>query len=71
MSYVGKIGRGRVLIGNNVREARSSVAAGCCCEKELEIADFDVENIDSISVMIFHHPRMASTHTHPLPIILP
>jgi hypothetical protein len=46
---VGKIGRGRVLIGNNVGEVRSSMAAGCCCEEELAIVDFDVEDIDSIS----------------------
>jgi hypothetical protein len=46
---VGKIGRGRVLIGNNIGEARSSMAAGHCCEEELVIVDFDVEDIDSIS----------------------
>jgi hypothetical protein len=46
---VGKIGRGRVLIGNNVGEARSSVAACRCCCEELAIIDFNVEDMDSIS----------------------
>jgi hypothetical protein len=45
---VGKIGRGRVLIGNNVGEARSSVEAGCCYEEEVAIIDFDVEDINNI-----------------------
>jgi hypothetical protein len=46
---VGKIERGRVLIGNNVGEARSSIEAGHYCEEELAIIDFDVKDINSIS----------------------
>jgi hypothetical protein len=49
MSHVGKIGRGRVLIGNNIREARSSMAACHCCCEELAIIDFNIEDMDSIS----------------------
>jgi hypothetical protein len=45
---VGKIGRGRVLIGNNIGEARSSMAACHCCCEELVIIDFDVKDMDSI-----------------------